>query len=112
MNDATQLSLDVREPLQELRRELVGLYGDRLVDLVLYGSRARDDAEEDSDIDVLVVISGQVDPGREVHRTSALLSNISLKYNVVISCVFVDELKYLRGKGPLIRNIRREGIQI
>ena len=112
MNDDTQLSLDIREPLMEMRRELVAMYGDHLVDLVLYGSRARGDAEVDSDIDVLVVLKGQVDPGKEVHRTSALISDISLKYDVVISCIFIGETKYTSGKGPLIRNILREGIRI
>lgn len=112
MDNAMQLSLDIREPLLELRRELASLYGDHVVDLVLYGSRARGDAEADSDIDILVVLKGQVNPAREVHRTSDLLSDISLKHDVVISCVFVDESKYRNGKGPLIRNILREGIRI
>ena len=112
MDNARQLSLDIREPLSELRERLAGMYGDRLADVLLYGSKARGDAEAGSDIDVLVVLRGRVDPGMEVHRTSALLSDISLRYDVVISCVFISESKYASGKGPLVRNVLREGIRI
>jgi len=112
MENARQLSPDIREPLSELRERLVRIYDDRIVDILLYGSKARGDAQADSDIDVLVVLGGRVDPGMEVHRTSAIISDISLRYDVVISCVFIEESKYIGGKGPLIRNVLREGIRI
>jgi uncharacterized protein len=112
MDNAKQLDSGIREPLLELRKRLAGMYGDRIADILLYGSRARGDAQADSDIDVLVVLKGRVDPGMEVHKTSELLADISLKYGVVITCVFIDESKYARGKGPLVRNVLKEGIRI
>ena len=56
----------------ELRRQFELLYGERLVRMVLFGSQARGDAEPESDIDVLVVLRGPVDPGRRdrSHRGS------------------------------------------
>ncbi|MEG4505403.1 nucleotidyltransferase domain-containing protein [Microcoleus sp. F6_B4] len=49
--------------LMQLRSHFEQLYGDRLTQMVLYGSQARGDARPDSDIDILVVLKGQVNPG-------------------------------------------------
>ena len=44
------------EILAELRHYLEAFYSDRLVQIILYGSQARGDAQPDSDIDVLNVL--------------------------------------------------------
>jgi predicted nucleotidyltransferase len=35
---------------------------------ILYGSWARDEATEDSDIEILVIIEGYIEPGKEIDR--------------------------------------------
>jgi len=94
----------------ELRRQLEQLYGSRLRRLVLYGSQARGSATADSDIDVLVVLKGPVEPAVEVHRTSHIVSQLSLEHDVVIVCVFVDEYDLENEQSMFMANIRREGI--
>lgn len=96
--------------LTHLKQELTDLYGNRLLHLTLFGSQARGDAEPDSDIDVLVVLKSPVNPGTEIKRTGKTISNLCLHYDVVISCVFMDETQYQTRNGALLRNIRREGI--
>jgi uncharacterized protein len=54
--------------LREFRDGLERIYGSRLVRVVLFGSQARHDAEPDSDIDVMLVLQGAVDPHREIER--------------------------------------------
>jgi predicted nucleotidyltransferase len=98
--------------LSELRARFEALYGDRLVRLILYGSQARGDADPDSDIDVLVVIRGEVVPGREIERTGDVVSEISLAYQTVVSCVFVSEERYDSEWTPLLSNARREGVLV
>ena len=102
----------VETVLAELRQSLERLYGDRLVHLILYGSRAREDAEPDSDIDVMVVLKGPVIPGREIDRTSEIRSSLSLKYEVLVSCVYMPEERYRAEQSSLLINVRREGIRI
>ena len=98
--------------LAELRRRFEALYGKRLVRLVLFGSQAREEAESGSDIDILVVLQGHVEPGEEVARTGEIVTALSLRFDTVISCVFMEEERFNNRNGPLLRNIRREGIAV
>jgi predicted nucleotidyltransferase len=98
--------------LTKLRHRFEALYGERLVRMVLFGSQAREDAEPGSDIDVLVVLKGSVVPGDEIAMTSEIVAELSLQFTEVISCVFMDEERFIHRNGPLLRNIRREGVPI
>lgn len=98
--------------LAELRQELELLYGTRLVKVVLFGSQARGDAEPGSDIDVLIVLKGPVRPGEEISKTSQMLSDLSLKFDEVVSCIYMDADRFTRRNGPLLRNVRKEGIAL
>ena len=98
--------------LEELCRVFEALYGDRLLQMVLYSSQARGDAEPGSDIDVLVVLKGEVNPGEEIDRTIEIVSDLSLRFNEVICCVFMDEDRFTQRNGPLLRNVRKEGLVV
>ena len=98
--------------LSELRSGLQEMYGDRLVQMILFGSQARGDAEDGSDIDVLVVLKDEVNPYEEIQRTSEIVAGISLVNDVVVSCAFMGEDRFRHRNGPLLRNIRREGMRI
>lgn len=98
--------------LADLHSRLGAIYGDRLVQLILYGSQARGDAETGSDIDVMVVLRRAVKPSREISRTGEIVSELSLKFGVVISCLFISASRFAREKSPLLLNVRREGIAI
>ncbi len=98
--------------LTELRRRLDKRYGQRLVRLILFGSNARGDEDPGSDIDVLVVLKGSVQPGKEISRTIHDVAELSLQHNVVFSCVFISAHRFESEQSPLLINVRREGIPI
>ncbi|MBI4906368.1 MAG: nucleotidyltransferase domain-containing protein [Acidobacteria bacterium] len=64
--------------LSDLRRGLSDLYGDRLVQLILFGSRARGDARPDSDYDILLVFRDQPDLAVETERTCCVATQQNL----------------------------------
>jgi uncharacterized protein len=96
--------------MDDLEGRLRSIYRDRLVRIVLFGSQARGDADAESDIDVLVVLQGEVRPGAEISRTGAATAALSLECDVVISCTFISEDRFAKEHSPLIQNIHREGI--
>jgi len=100
------------EILTELRQRLEAIYGERLVRLVLFGSQARGDAEDGSDIDVMVVLRGTVSPCTEIERTIEDVAQICLDHEAVVACVFMSEDRFASEISPLLLNVRREGIAI
>ena len=112
------MNLTLQSILKSLKQDLIQLYGDRLVHLTLFGSQARGDQEPESDIDVLVVLRSQsayrtesrVNVGEEIKRTGKIVADLSLNYDVVITCVFMNDLQYQTRNNALLRNIRKEGV--
>jgi predicted nucleotidyltransferase len=98
--------------LAELRQRFEALYHERLEHVILFGSQARGDAEAGADIDVLVVLRGPVDPGQEIARSGEVTASLSLKYDVVISRVFISAEQFSEEQSPLLLNVRREGIPV
>ena len=102
----------IKSILSEIRSRFDTFYSQRLINILLYGSHSRGEAEPGSDIDILVVLRGPVDAGREISATGEMVAEMSLRFGEVISCVFVDEEQFLHRNGPLLRNVRREGIPL
>ena len=92
----------------ELRRE----YGVRLRDVLLYGSRARGEAQDDADIDTLVVLDPLGDFWAEFSRIAPVASRLSLEFGVVISAIPVDAEKLRCPDTPLTINAAREGVPV
>ncbi len=86
------------------------MYGRRLKSIILYGSWARGDATEDSDIDVVIVLEGKIGIGKEIDRMIDIITEINLKHNVLISVYPVSERGYSKVNSPLLINVRREGM--
>ena len=103
---------DLNVILPELKRALKKRYGDRLVKLVLYGSHARGEATEDSDIDVLVVLKeiGAGGASGEMDSISDISCDISYRYDTLLTLFPVPEHKYNNYNSPLLLNVRKEGV--
>lgn len=103
----------LNEILAKLRAYLEEEYGDRLVQVLLFGSQARGDAEPDSDIDVMVILSDVVDACREINHTSNFLSVLCLDYDVLVSCIFTSEAQFQSKKDTyFFRNVHQQGVPV
>ncbi len=102
--------MEIKEVLEEFKKEIEKLYGKQLKRVILYGSYARGDATEDSDIDLLIVLEGNIIPGKEIDRMIDIITEINLNYGVLISVYPVSEEDYTNLNSPLLINVRREGI--
>jgi len=98
--------------IHEFVQKARSLYGDRLKRVVVYGSCARNEATAESDIDLAVVLAGEVTPGKEIDRMIDIITDVNLEHNVLVSVYPVSEENYLHRNSPLLINIRREGVSV
>jgi predicted nucleotidyltransferase len=91
------------------------IYGDAIRAIYLYGSYARGDYDEESDIDFTAIVEGeQLDLSRRRFKVSNDLSDISLDYDVVISFGVIPANLFEENKNFLAyyKNILKEGKRI
>jgi len=102
--------MEIEQILKEFREKISELYGKQLRSIVLYGSWARQEETTHSDIDVAIVLEGDVVPGKEIDRMIDIITEINLSYGVLLSVYPVSEKDYATLNSPLVLNLRREGV--
>jgi len=105
------LSNTERKAIDELKREMLSHFRDKIELLELFGSKVRGEAEAGSDIDLLMV--GQRDDVKLRRGIYDIILNIDIKYNVYLSLKLFSpkEFQRLRDlKTPFMQNLSREGI--
>ena len=88
-------------------------FGQRLRAVILFGSRARGEAEPDSDMDILVVLS-EIDP--EIQKTvHYLAADVWLEYGIFLSTLVWSEAHQHKVKNLqtlLYQNILKDGLNL
>ncbi len=97
------------ELLNEIKSRLKQAHGSRLRGVVLYGSEARGEAGQDSDVDVLVLLEEPIDYGRDLETNLDALYPLSLEIGRRISAKPVSAREYETVDCPLYREAHREG---
>jgi predicted nucleotidyltransferase len=101
-----------RSALHELQHALQQVYGKRAPAMMIYGSQARKEATFSSDIDILLIYPHSVKPGKEITRLSAVLADLNLRYQVLVSVLPISKNEYQTTKSPLLKNIWLEGVTL
>ncbi len=101
-----------RAALEELRDRLRERFGERLVKLKLFGSKARGEDDQESDLDVAVVIRGYESSWR-IDEVDRMVNGICLENSVPMHTVRFSEAEYedyLRRERPITTVIESEGV--
>jgi len=107
------MSKKLRKAVFDYIKLLKRLYADRIVTAVLFGSAARNEADKESDADILIVVSEGSQAIKDEISMSAY--DIMLANDVVLSPLVMDQdtfAWYKRYKDPLYKNIRKDGIEL
>lgn len=98
------------------KQELHKLYGPRLKQALLYGSRARGDHQPDSDYDVLVVLEGPFDHWAEVGRLAGLSDDILWRTiedkNPVVASFKPMTPEQFQARTGFLHNVRKDAIPL
>lgn len=96
---------------QQLIPEIVEIYGDLLVSVILYGSVARGTQTDESDIDIAVMLrSKENDDMKE--RMTDIIVDLELEYNKVLSVLRIDYEKFKMWEDtmPFYKNMKEDGV--
>ena len=86
--------------------------GDRVVHIILYGSRARGDYTDDSDIDVLIVVRG-ISKEEAEERLSWLAWEVLEEYEELLAEFVVTENEYEPDRErAFFINVKEEGVTV
>lgn len=102
---------NIKDLLPKIRELLERIYGDRLMEVFLYGSFARNKAMKESDIDIAVVIRGRVNKTKEIDKIYDVLYDLMLETGELISVNPLSDEEIKNSIWPLYYHIRTEGIK-
>lgn len=98
--------------IDEILLYLKDLLGSVIVECRVFGSCARGDYTEDSDIDVVLLTScGRLESNQYDKRLARVMSDIMFKHNELVNfiCIPHDEFEEKKNWYPFYSNIEKEG---
>jgi predicted nucleotidyltransferase len=99
----------------DAREALIELFGNKLKQLILFGSYARGEQEPGSDVDIMILVDETEEKLKQYRdRVSEIMTDLSLKYDVLVSLMEKSYDRYMQRLDilPFYRNIYDEGLEI
>lgn len=97
--------------ISDLILGLQKIFGSIIEQIILYGSVARNEETEESDIDIAIILTNEMD---DIIKERMLVwsSNMDLRYDRVFSIIDINKEKMEQWGNviPFYRNIQKEGI--
>ena len=105
----------LRDILCSIKQGYKQVYGDDIMDIYLYGSYARGDHEQDSDIDFVAIVKGnRLDLQKKLKVMWDIAADLGLENDIIISPTVIPYNEFLQyqEKLPYYRNIIKEGVKV
>lgn len=109
------LSKEEKEAIEEVKNRLVKKYGNRLLLLKLYGSKAREDSHSDSDIDLLIVVDkdGWDMSEKIFDEIYEVMDKYDFKFFISMNIFEEEEFNFYRTHNfSFYKNVKRDGIDL
>ena len=109
--------MDLNLLLKDVYASVKQIYGDELVKVILYGSYARGDYHEYSDIDILALVKCDDKTIQELrNKLLSAIGDLNWKHSVYISISVminnIDYFNYWKDTMPYFKNVVKDGIEI
>lgn len=104
---------NISKSIKQLLNLITEVFGERAIKVILYGSYARGDYRENSDIDVMILTDLVDDELIEYRdRLWDLAYDIELENNVILSPMVknIDKFNYWLEALPFYMNVQKEGV--
>lgn len=103
----------IQPVLADLKKGLMALYGARLKKIILFGSYARGEATENSDIDILVLLKNKpMSRLQEIKRMGDIIFDLLIQHHQLVGIVAVGEQEWKDSASPLYRAVKKEGVTL
>ncbi len=107
--------LDIAPLLSDLEKRLKGIYDNKLKKVLLYGSYARGDNVEGSDVDIMVLVDMEdKEIKRQRDKILDTIVDLTTQYGIVLSIIENNYGHFYKWADvlPFFSNIEREGVNI
>jgi len=105
--------MNVNKISKELKDSLKETFPDESFKIILYGSYARGESNNYSDIDILIIFETPINL-KTKDKVYELCCALNIKYNIWIDISLISnhEMDTIKGKQPFVQNALNEGIYI
>lgn len=105
----------VAKVLKEVENNMISLFNDKLDSVILYGSCAREENTDESDIDVMILVNEEESMLKQYEdKITDIMVDLSLEFEVVVS-LYLESMGSYKEKVkvlPFLMNVERDGIRI
>lgn len=106
---------EIKKLLEEVKEKSTQLMGNKLKQIILFGSFARGEESVESDVDVMLLIDEEPEKIEKYSEDILdIMTDLSIKYDVVLSILEVSVKEYNKYKDfvPFFETIAYEGVEI